>query len=228
MLRLGGLTPFTTIDYPDHLAAVAFCQGCPWRCGYCHNPELLPASRDETLDWSELRNLLKRRRGLLDAVVFSGGEPTLQRDLPQAMAEAWELGYKVGLHTAGCYPARLRRLLPWLDWVGLDIKAPREDYPEVTGVPGSGEAAWASLALLLEAGVPLEVRTTVDPRLLPLARLDRLIDELAEAGVRRLVLQPRRPVPGDEPPSRPAPPPYALADLRGRYRGRLEDMALRH
>ena len=84
-LRVGGLVPLSTTDYPDHLSAVVFCQGCPWRCAYCHNPHLLPRRSDSEIAWPDVLAFLDRRRGLLDAVVFSGGEPTLQRALPDAM-----------------------------------------------------------------------------------------------------------------------------------------------
>jgi pyruvate formate lyase activating enzyme len=188
-LRIGGLTPLTTLDFPGELAAVVFCQGCPWRCRYCQNGDLLPTRREGLIPWSRVRDLLDRRLGLLDAVVFSGGEPTLQAALPSAMAEVKALGFKVGLHTAGTYPQRLRLLLPWLDWVGLDIKALPEDYQAVTGVPRSGERAWESLGLLLGAGVALEVRTTPMPGLDSTTYLDRLMRRLADAGVREYVLQ---------------------------------------
>ena len=77
-LRVGGFVPFTSTDYPDALAAVVFCQGCPWRCGYCHNPHLIPARGDDERDFARILDWLASRRGLLDAVVFSGGEPTAQ------------------------------------------------------------------------------------------------------------------------------------------------------
>ncbi len=188
-LRIGGLTALTTLDYPGELAAVVFCQGCPWRCRYCQNADLLHARRDDLIPWSGVRDLLGRRRGLLDAVVFSGGEPTYQAALPAALAEVKALGFKVGLHSAGPYPQRLGRALPWLDWVGLDIKALPEDYPQITGVPGSGERAWASLRLLVQAGIDLQVRTTPMPGLDSPDYLERLRGRLAEAGVRHHVLQ---------------------------------------
>ncbi|NBC48787.1 MAG: anaerobic ribonucleoside-triphosphate reductase activating protein [Gammaproteobacteria bacterium] len=190
-LRIGGLTALTSVDYPGELAAVVYCQGCPWRCPYCHNGHLLEeAGHDaDLLDWSEVIGRLESRRGLLDAVVFSGGEPTVQAALADAMAEVRALGFKVGLHTGGPYPERLQRLLPHLDWVGLDIKALPEDYPQVTTVPGSGERAWQSLRLLLDAGVDLEVRTTPMPGLDDDAYLQRLMQQLADAGVRNYVLQ---------------------------------------
>ena len=161
MLRVGGLTPLTSIDYPGELAAVVFCQGCPWRCGYCHNPDLLAPRGRHLLPWPLIMDFLRHRQGLLDAVVFSGGEPTLQRALGEAMDEVRALGFRIGLHTAGIYPRRLTALLPRLDWVGLDIKAMPEDYLALTGAPDSGERAWQSLGLLLANGIPMEVRTTL-------------------------------------------------------------------
>lgn len=188
-LRVGGITPMTTVDYPGELSAVIFCQGCPWRCGYCHNGHLVPARGDVLIRWAEVEELLERRRGLLDAVVFSGGEPTAQAALPAAMARVKAMGFKVGLHTGGPYPDRVRRILPLLDWVGLDIKALPEDYPAVTGAPGSGERAWESLRLLLGAGIALQVRTTPMPGMHTPKRLERLARRLAEAGVRGHRLQ---------------------------------------
>lgn len=188
-LRVGGLTPLTTLDLPGELAAVVFCQGCAWRCRYCHNTHLLPARAQPQVPWAEVRGFLGRRQGLLDAVVFSGGEPTLQSALGQAMHEVRALGFKVGLHTAGAYPARLGRLIDLLDWVGLDIKALPEDYPAITGVPGSGQRAWASLRLLLDAGVSLQVRTTPLPGQDSPADLAGLRERLAGLGVREHLIQ---------------------------------------
>lgn len=156
----------TTIDYPERLAAVVFCQGCPLRCRYCHNPELMPRYGRELTPWTEIRDFLQQRRGLLDAVVFSGGEPTQQPALAAAMREVKSLGYQIGLHTAGVYPQRLKQLLPLLDWVGLDIKALPEAYPALTGMPGSGLLAWQSAQMLIASGIPHELRTTHHPALM--------------------------------------------------------------
>jgi pyruvate formate lyase activating enzyme len=188
-LAIGGVTPLTTIDYPGELAAVVFCQGCPWRCRYCQNSHLLPRSFRSEIAWQDVIGLLRRRRGLLDAVVFSGGEPTLQRGLPDAVTEVRAMGFKVGLHTAGCYPERLDELLPAVDWVGLDFKALPADYPGLTGVSGSGERVLESLDFLVESGVPHEVRVTVHDALLPADKLQGLLDLLAERGAGRVMLQ---------------------------------------
>jgi hypothetical protein len=86
-LRIGGLTPLTSLDYPGELAAVVYCRGCPWRCPYCHNADLQDAAGPAALGWRDIVTFLEGRRGLLDAVVLSGGEPTAQQALPAALAE---------------------------------------------------------------------------------------------------------------------------------------------
>ena len=196
-LRIGGVTPFTGIDYPGALAAVVFVQGCPWRCVYCHNPHLQPRDAAAPTDWNAFARWLERRAGLVDAVVFSGGEPTLDPALPSAAAAVRALGFRVGLHTAGLYPRRLAATLPSLDWVGFDVKAPLADdaaHDRVTGVEGSARAPRAALAALLASGVDFECRTTAHPALLDDAALVALGASLAAAGVRRYALQVCRPV----------------------------------
>lgn len=189
-LRTGGLTPLTTLDYPGELAAVLFCQGCPWRCRYCHNGHLLGADPPpDAPRWDAVLDWLRRRRGLLDAVVFSGGEPTAQAGLGAAIGQVRSLGFKIGLHTGGAYPQRLARVLGAVDWVGFDIKALPEDYPALTGVEGSGTPAWQSLDLLLASGVAHQVRVTVHPALLPPDLLARLLARLRSHGVGEPVLQ---------------------------------------
>jgi pyruvate formate lyase activating enzyme len=188
-LQVGGFTPMTTLDYPGELAAVVFCQGCPWRCRYCHNSELIPRKSHISIPWEEIMEFLRLRRGLLDAVVFSGGEPTLQRALPDAIAQVKALGYKVGLHTGGPYPEHLRNILPLVDWVGLDIKALEENYPEVTGVEGSGTKAWLSANYLIKSGVSHDIRTTVHPALTSHNEQVQIRDRLHRLGTDRHRLQ---------------------------------------
>lgn len=189
MIRIGGMTALTTIDFPGRLAAVLFLQGCPWRCDYCHNPHLLPARGESELDWRQVRTFLESRAGLLDGVVFSGGEPTLQPLLGEAVAVVRQLGYQVALHTGGMYPRRLKAILPELDWVGLDIKAPWHLYDRVTHRRNSSAHILDSLRALQTAGVDFECRTTWHPGLYPEADLHRLADELRQLGVTRWALQ---------------------------------------
>jgi len=181
-LQVGGLVPMTTVDFPDRLSAVVFCQGCPLRCRYCHNGSLLPRHGGERIPWQRILDFLDSRRGLLDAVVFSGGEPTQQRALPAAIESVRAMGFDIGLHTAGVYPERLRQLLPLLDWVGLDVKALPADYEALTGMAGSGELAWHSAQLLVESGLPHELRTTWHPKLMDPRDRQRMGDAVSALG----------------------------------------------
>ena len=181
-LRIGGLTHLSTVDYPGLLSAVVFCQGCPWRCAYCHNTHLQSPRASSPWDWGRVLAFLQRRRGLLDAVVFSGGEPTLQGGLADALRIVRQMGYRVGLHTAGVAPKRLEMLIPHCDWIAMDIKAPFDDYALTTARRASGGSAWASLKLILDSGVDHEFRTTVHPGLLVPQALLRLAAGLAERG----------------------------------------------
>ena len=191
-LAVGGLVPFTTIDFPGRLAAVVFCQGCPLRCTYCHNPHLLPAGAG-SLSWTEILAWLKTRSNLLNGVVLSGGEPLLQHGLAAALAEVRRLGFATGLHTAGIYPKRLAAVLPLLDWVGFDVKAPFNEYASVAGFD-AGARVRTALETLLASGVAHEIRSTVPPGF-DEAALMRLREDLTRIGVSNLTLQECR-VPG--------------------------------
>lgn len=188
-LKIGGFTPFSATDYPGQLAAVVFVQGCPWACGYCHNPHLQPRTPHSPLAWSDMLARLRRRVGLLDAVVFSGGEPTMDPGLEDAMRAVRALGFKVGLHTGGAYPRRLTELLALLDWVGLDIKALPENYDAITGVKDSAAPAWASAEAVLASGVASEFRTTVHPDLHAEPDILALAQALHRRGVKHYALQ---------------------------------------
>jgi len=168
---------FSTCDWPGQLAATVFCQGCAWDCTYCHNPGLRQAQADAPISWSSI----------LD--IFSGGEPTLQPAILDAVEDVRKLGFRVGLHTAGIMPERFAELLPSLDWVGFDVKASFVDYARITGVERSGEKALESLRSLLASHIPYEVRTTIHPALLSLDDMHKLEEELLAAGVTHYVIQ---------------------------------------
>jgi pyruvate formate lyase activating enzyme len=200
-LRVGGLTPFTSIDFPGQLSAVVWVQGCPWRCGYCHNPHL--QARDElaagSRPWPEVVSWLGRRVGLIDAVVFSGGEPTIDVGLRGAMEEVRALGLAIGLHTGGIYPRRLAEVLPLVDWVGMDVKAPLsrpELLDQVVGVRAVADHVARSLSEVLLSGVKFECRTTAHPAYLAEPDLLSLAAELSLLGVQHYALQIARPVAG--------------------------------
>jgi len=191
-LRIGGFERLSLVDWPGQLAAVVFCQGCAWHCRYCHNPHLIPLSPPGKFAWEHILSWLGHRRGLLDAVVFSGGEPTLQPGLYEAMQEARALDFKIGLHTGGPVPERLFPLLPLLDWVGFDFKAPFPEYARITGHP-HGEQARASFRMLRSVPVPCEVRTTWHPSLLSSGDLSDMARSLADAGCAEWTIQRFRP-----------------------------------
>jgi pyruvate formate lyase activating enzyme len=225
-LRVGGLTRLSTTDFPGQLAAVVFVQGCPWRCRYCHNPSLQTRVTAPTLSWQTVLDFLDRRLGLLDAVVFCGGEPTLDHYLGAAMDDVRERGFKIGLHTGGAYPNRLRAVLHKVDWVGFDVKAPFADYAETTGVPASGVPARTSLQHLLESGVPYEVRTTRHPELLSTPALMSMTAALQRQGVSTFALQEYRAQGCADPLLDAQPSPIAEGDL-GELRQRFPTFILR-
>ena len=165
-LQIAGLTPMSSVDWPGKFVATVFTQGCPWACPYCHNQAIIDPKIPGVVSWESVEELLGRRRGLLDGVVFSGGEATRQLAVLPAMSRVRELGFEVGLHTAGPYPARLHEILRTglVDWVGIDIKAmPGPHYEAVAGRPNAGPKAWESLGEVLDSGVSYEVRLTVYP-----------------------------------------------------------------
>lgn len=165
-LQIAGLTPMSSVDWPGKFVATVFAQGCPWACPYCHNQAIIDPKIPGVVSWESVEELLGRRRGLLDGVVFSGGEATRQLAVLPAMSRVRELGFEVGLHTAGPYPARLHEILRTglVDWVGIDIKAmPGPHYEAVAWRPNAGPKAWESLGEVLDSGVSYEVRLTVYP-----------------------------------------------------------------
>lgn len=191
-LPIAGMSRLSSVDWPGLLVTTLFVQGCPWQCGYCHNRELIDLGTPGSISWSVVRRHLEQRRGLLDGVVFSGGEPTQAPDLPAAVAEVHELGFRIGLHTSGAYPQRLHDLLPRLSWVGLDIKGLPQEYLAITGRPRAADRAYDSLEQVLASGVDYEVRVTVDSVHHSESGLAALIATLQQRGVANLVLQPVR------------------------------------
>jgi pyruvate formate lyase activating enzyme len=190
-LAIAGLAPLSTVDWPGRLVATVFCQGCPWDCLYCHNPDMIDPRRPGQVAWAQVRSLLERRRGLLDGVVFSGGEATRQ-DLPPAIAEVRSLGFAVGLHTMGALPSRLAAVLPLVDWVGFDVKALPGEVESMARRPGTPAAMLASIELLRQSGVDYQVRTTWGPGVMTRAQAEAVQDWVRAQGLRGPVLQEAR------------------------------------
>ncbi len=164
-MYLGGLQKLTLLDYPGKVACTVFTAGCDLRCPFCHNASLvIPGRAGEGLGEDELFAFLEKRRGILDGVAVTGGEPLLHPELPELLARIKSLGFAVKLDTNGTFPARLREIVSagLADMVAMDIKTSPERYPVVTGVPGLDVSpVKESAAYLMEGHVPYEFRTTV-------------------------------------------------------------------
>ena len=154
----------TLLDYPGKVACTVFFGGCDFRCPFCHNFELVDGSADPIMEEEELLSFLKKRKGLLDGVAFTGGEPCLQKDLPELLFEIKAMGYKIKLDTNGNHPKMLRSLLDdcLLDYVAMDIKNSPEKYAETIGLTrfDLGKVK-ESIGLLMNSGIDHEFRTTV-------------------------------------------------------------------
>ncbi|MFZ5803053.1 MAG: anaerobic ribonucleoside-triphosphate reductase activating protein [Candidatus Omnitrophota bacterium] len=173
-MKIGGFQPFSLIDYPSKIAAVLFTQGCNFRCPYCHNPELvLPELFMPLYEESAIWDFLEKRRGRLDGVVVTGGEPTQQPDLLDFAVRVKAMGYLFKLDTNGSAPEVLREGIArgLFDYVAMDLKAPLEKYAWVAGTPVRVEAVRESMELLLASSIEHEFRTTYAKDLLTEADL---------------------------------------------------------
>lgn len=164
-MEIHGLNKTTLLDYPGHVAATVFTGGCNFRCPFCHNAGLVLHPKSQPLmPEEEVLACLRKRKGILEGVCITGGEPTLQPDLPDFIGKIRELGYPVKLDTNGYEPEVLRRLLEekMLDYVAMDIKASPENYAKASGCPGLDFSRInESIGILKDCGVPYEFRTTV-------------------------------------------------------------------
>jgi len=165
-MRIGGYVPCSLGDYPGRIAAVVFTQGCNWRCPWCHNPALVyPEQFTASLPEDDVFARLAARRARLDGVVVTGGEPTLQPDLPVFLGRVKALGFLVKLDTNGSRPRVVRELLAagLVDFVAMDVKAPWPRYAEAAGVPVAAETLAETIALVRGSGVEHQLRTTRRP-----------------------------------------------------------------
>ncbi|MCR5566863.1 MAG: anaerobic ribonucleoside-triphosphate reductase activating protein [Clostridiales bacterium] len=162
-MKIHGLQKMTLLDFPGRVACTVFFGGCDMRCPFCHNAELLDGSAPAVMDEEELIGFLKKRQGLLDGVAFTGGEPLLQKDLPDLAKRVQELGYPVKLDTNGTHPERLGRMIRdrLVQYVAMDIKNSPDRYAETAGLENLDMGPIReSVAMLLEGTVDYEFRTT--------------------------------------------------------------------
>ena len=162
-MDINGIQKLTLLDFPGKVACTVFLAGCDLRCPFCHNSELWSASAPAVMDDAELLAFLEKRRGMLDGVVFTGGEPLLRPELPGIIKKVKDMGFAVKLDTNGTHPEALKSLIDagLTDYVAMDIKNDPERYAETCGkkemdLTPVGE----SIKLLLSGRIPYEFRTT--------------------------------------------------------------------
>ena len=163
-MKIKGLQKLTLLDYPGRLAATVFLGGCNMRCPFCHNASLVVRPDNTEITEDELFAFLESRRGKLSGVCVTGGEPTLNRELPSFISKIRALGYSVKLDTNGTNPEMLESLIRdgLVDYVAMDIKTSIENYGRVSGIPDVDTSKIErSIDLLLSGTVPYEFRTTV-------------------------------------------------------------------
>jgi pyruvate formate lyase activating enzyme len=188
-MQIVGLEKNSVVDFPGKIAAVVFTPGCNLDCYYCHNRFLLTQETwPELLSEENVLKFLEKRKNLLDGVVISGGEPTLQKDLEKFIVTVKKLGYSVKLDTNGTNPDVLKELFAkrLIDYVAMDFKAPLAKYKQICGNDSFLEWIKESIQLLLLGQVPYEFRTTFVPEL---AEEDILEIARVIQGARRYVLQ---------------------------------------
>ena len=189
-MKIAGLQHVTLIDFPGYIACTIFTQGCNFRCPYCHNPELLSnESTSEYIDEDYFWNFLENRKGKLDGVCITGGEPTLQNDLVEFINNIVKLGFKVKLDSNGTNPTMLKQLLNrnLLSYIAMDIKAPASKYDEVSQSKGLYEKIKESIELISNSSITYEFRTTIPKELLSIEDLKQIAVELK--GSKKWVLQ---------------------------------------
>ncbi|NLP43137.1 MAG: anaerobic ribonucleoside-triphosphate reductase activating protein [Peptococcaceae bacterium] len=168
------LEPFSMVDYPGHIVATVFFGGCNFRCGYCHNPALVDIKEKSQTSPSNIQGVidfLQTRKGLLDGVCLTGGEPLLSSELLPLVKKIKEIKrerenkaeFKIKLDTNGSNLAKLQEVAPYLDYIAMDIKAIPEKYAELTGLKNSWEKVVGTIEWIKESNIPYEFRTTVLP-----------------------------------------------------------------
>lgn len=186
-MRIGGIQKTSLLDFPNMISAIVFTKGCNFACGYCHNPELFNSEAEYST--SEFFEFLYSRKGKLDGVVVTGGEPCLQPDLVDFIKQIKQMGFLVKLDTNGSFPDVLQNLLDenLLDYIAMDIKAPLEKYNRITNSLISTEKIKQSISLIMTSGVEYEFRTTVVKSQLNFEDFEKISELIS--GAKRYYLQ---------------------------------------
>lgn len=160
-MRIGAFQRFSLVDYPGKTCSILFTVGCNLRCPFCHNGELvIPNEFPPLIPFETIESFLSTRVGLLDAVEFTGGEPLLQVDIVDAIKRVKDMGFLVKLDTNGTFPNRLKEIIPFVDYIAMDIKAPFERYSDAVGAEISPSLVKESIAIIKKSNKDYEFRTT--------------------------------------------------------------------
>ncbi len=176
-MLFGGLQKCTLVDVPGRVAATVFTIGCPFRCSYCHNPELvIPKHFATPLPYNEVINFLKQRVGKLQALCITGGEPTVHKGLGAFIKEVKDLGYFVKLDSNGIFPNKLKELFDEdnIDYIAMDIKGPLKKYELITKKKNIEQSIQQSINLIMNSGIDYEFRTTIAKPLLDVNDFDAI------------------------------------------------------
>jgi pyruvate formate lyase activating enzyme len=211
---IGGLQKFSLLDYPGIVSAIIFTKGCNFRCHFCYNPMLdwleeevgklnitsaqkagekkdhpFSYSPQESIEEDGLFDFLESRQGKIEGVVITGGEPTIHSDLPEFIKKIKNLGYSIKLDTNGTNPAMIEKLIKkhLIDYIAMDIKAPKRKYQEIVGVKMDFKKIKKSVKIIKESDLPYEFRTTVTPELLKKEDIEEMGKEIK--GVEKWFLQ---------------------------------------
>lgn len=193
-MDIRGIQKLTLVDFPGRIGAIFFTGSCNFRCPYCHNPCLvLDPESQPSVSKSEFIDFLEKRKGRLEGVVFSGGEPTLQHDLPEYAAIASAMGYAVKIDTNGTNPEMIEKIYADgnLTMLGIDYKAPASRYAAVTGNrdPQLTAKVKRTITFAIANKIDLDIRTTVHRAIVDENDLREMAEELAAMGVKEWNLQ---------------------------------------
>lgn len=162
-MKIAGFVKNSFVDYPSKISAVIFTLGCPFSCWYCHNKHIIGEVSKNLIKESEVFDFLNKRRGLIDAVVISGGEPTMQNDLIEFIQKVKKLGYLVKLDTNGVNPNVIQKLLDnnLLDYIAMDIKRSIDNYDSFSNGKINKKNILSSIEIIKNCNIDYEFRTTL-------------------------------------------------------------------
>ena len=166
-MQIGGFQKTSLLDYPDTISAIIWTVGCNFICPFCYNPQLVKKTTN-SISEEEVLSFLKKRKGLLEGISISGGEPLLQKDVIDFIQKVRKFDYLVKIDTNGTFPDRLKELIDkkLVDYVAMDVKAPKKKYNQLTGVKTDIKKIEESIDIIKKTAPDYEFKTTFVPELL--------------------------------------------------------------